>query len=251
LPNVSREEYFTASDLNGYYDVAHPLWHKRPDWFLAVDVPALYEGRDLRLSYVVWQEGQSPHVVVEFLSPSTEREDLGRFYTPADQAPGEPSPFGADRSTPRKLAVYEDYLRVPHYLVYSRYTQKLRYFQWLNGEYVEQTVAETNPMIWFPDLQVGLGVWAGNFEGVPAHWLRWCDESGHWFLTDTEQARLAEERERRAKEQAQLAEERERWAKEQAQLAEEQERRAKEQAQQRADKLAAKLRELGIAPDDL
>ena len=85
-------------------------------------------------------------------------------------------------------------------------------------------------MIWLPDLQVGLGLWAGTFEGVPGPWLRWCDQAGEWFLTDTEQERQAKEQERQAKEQ---------------------ERQAKEQERQRADKLAAKLRELGVNPDEL
>jgi len=26
-----------------YYDVRHPLWYKRPDWFAVVNVPRLYE----------------------------------------------------------------------------------------------------------------------------------------------------------------------------------------------------------------
>jgi predicted transposase YdaD len=26
------------------------------------------------------------------------------------------------------------------------------------------------------------------FEDVPGYWLRWCDQTGNWFLTDTEQA---------------------------------------------------------------
>ncbi|MFM7425051.1 MAG: Uma2 family endonuclease, partial [Elainella sp.] len=67
LTGYSRSDYYTASDLNLYYDVKHPLWHKRPDWFLAVDVPRLYDGKDLRRSYVIWQEGKSPEIVVEFL----------------------------------------------------------------------------------------------------------------------------------------------------------------------------------------
>ena len=53
LTSYSRENCFTASDLNLYYDVRHSLWHKRPDWFLVVDVSRLYEQRDLRRSYVI------------------------------------------------------------------------------------------------------------------------------------------------------------------------------------------------------
>jgi Uma2 family endonuclease len=45
LTGYTRENCFTASDLNLYYDVRHPLWHKRPDWFLVVDVPRLYDGK--------------------------------------------------------------------------------------------------------------------------------------------------------------------------------------------------------------
>ena len=69
LVDYSRDNYCDASDLNLYYDPEHPLWHKRPDWMLSVGVPWLYGGQDLRLSYVTWQEGKGPEVVVEFLSP--------------------------------------------------------------------------------------------------------------------------------------------------------------------------------------
>jgi hypothetical protein len=41
---------------------------------------------------------------------------------------------------------------------------------------------------WLGDLEIGLGIWEGMFEDVPGYWLRWCDEAGNWFLTDTEQA---------------------------------------------------------------
>ena len=46
-------------------------WHKRPDWFIVAGVPRLYDHKELRLSYVMWQEGVRPLVVVELLSPST------------------------------------------------------------------------------------------------------------------------------------------------------------------------------------
>jgi Uma2 family endonuclease len=50
-PNYPEEQVFVASDLNLYYDVRHPLWYKRPDWFAVLDVPRLYEQQELRLSY--------------------------------------------------------------------------------------------------------------------------------------------------------------------------------------------------------
>lgn len=86
-PNCSLDQVFVASDLNLYYDARHPLWHKRPGRFAVVDVPRLYEQKDLRLSYVVWQEGVAPFVVVELLSPGTEKEDLGQILRAGDQPP--------------------------------------------------------------------------------------------------------------------------------------------------------------------
>lgn len=195
LTGYSRENCFTASDLNLYYDVRHPLWHKRPDWFLVVGVPRLYEQRDLRRSYVIWQEGKLPDVVIEFLSSGTESEDLGRFYDDTSNVSEREAIVPISGSTsdevkekpPGKFEVYETYLRVPHYLVYSRYTQRLRYFKLEGGQY-QQPLNPENPLIWLADLEIGLGIWQGEFEGVSASWLRWCDRSGNWLLTDTELA---------------------------------------------------------------
>lgn len=227
LTGYRRENWFTGSDLNLYYDVYHPLWHKRPDWFLALNVPRLYENRELRRSYVAWQEGRSPAIVVEFLSPRTEQEDLGRFYEDPDQLTidenNQDDESAIASSPPGKLDVYEKYLRVPHYLVYSRYTQQLRYFKLVGMEYEEQPLRAESPLVWLDDLGVGLGIWSGEFEGVIGHWLRWCNVAGRWLSTDTEQA------EQRA----------------------DAERLEKEQAQQRAAKLAERLRELGIDPDTI
>jgi Uma2 family endonuclease len=184
LSGYTRDRCFTASDLNLYYDVNNPLWYKRPDWFLAVDVPRLYDGKDLRRSYVVWQEGKSPYVVIEFLSPGTESEDLGRFDGLAPKV--EPTAT----KLPAKLEVYERYLRIPHYFVYSRYTRRLRYFKLDGGQYQEQSLHPENPIAWLTDLEIGLGIWQGIFEEVPGYWLRWCDRDGNWLLTDTEQAQV-------------------------------------------------------------
>jgi DNA-directed RNA polymerase specialized sigma24 family protein len=67
----------------------------------------------------------------------------------------------------------------------------LRYFKLMGGSYQEQSVATSNPRIWLNDLDIGLAVWQGKFEGLPKHWLRWCDRSGKVIPTDTEAA-LAE-----------------------------------------------------------
>ncbi|NEO30572.1 MAG: Uma2 family endonuclease [Symploca sp. SIO3C6] len=205
---------FTGSDLNFYYDVNHPLWYKRPDWFVAVDVPRLYDGKELRRSYVVWQEGKSPYIAIELLSPGTEVEDLGRFYDQTLKVANTESATpdvnliekDSEQTTtkpPAKLEVYERYLRIPHYFVYSHYTQKLRHFKLDGGKYQEQSLNSENPIAWLADLEIGLGIWEGVFENVPGYWLRWCDCIGNWLLTDTEQSEQEAVQERLAKEQAQ------------------------------------------------
>ncbi|NEP63301.1 MAG: Uma2 family endonuclease [Symploca sp. SIO2G7] len=267
LSNYKSDNCFSASDLNVYYDLNNPLWHKRPDWFLALDVPHLYEGKDLRRSYVVWQEGKNPNVVIEFLSPGTEVEDLGRFYDETAKVAKAASAKQTKNKPPAKLEVYEKYLQVPHYIVYSRYTRKLRYFKLEGGEYQEQSLNPENPMVWLADLEIGLGIWEGVFQNAPGHWLRWCDREGNWLLTDTEQSeqrleqseqrleqseqrleqeRAAKERERAAKEQERAAKERERAAKEQERAAKERERAAKEQAEAKLMQTARNLLETGM-----
>jgi Uma2 family endonuclease len=144
-----------------------------------VDIPRLYEQRDMRLSYVIWQEGISPSVVVELLSPGTEDEDLGRTEQQEDKPP-------------TKWKVYEQMLRVPYYVVFDRYTDSLQAFTLVSGQYQEITLTE--PRIWMPTLKIGLGLWQGEYQGIRRLWLRWYNPKGKWILTEAEQERQRAER---------------------------------------------------------
>jgi Uma2 family endonuclease len=187
LPDFDRSQVFTGSDLNLYYDSTQTQWYKRPDWFGVVGVPRLYKGTDLRLSYVIWKENVSPAVVVELLSPGTEKEDLGQ----TEPKPGAP---------PTKWQVYEQILKVPYYLLYDRYTNTLRAFILSSDRYQELGLME--PRVWLPELKLGIGLWEGIFEGVPGVWLRWYDSDGNWILTETEQERQRADQEQQAREAA-------------------------------------------------
>jgi Uma2 family endonuclease len=217
-PNYPVDEVFVATDLNLYYDVHHHLWYKRPDWFAVVGGSRLYEQRDLRLSYVIWQEGISPFIVVELLSPGTEKEDLGQTLREVSQPP-------------TKWEVYEGILRVPYYIIFDRYTDKLQAFQLDAGRYREIDVRTGK--IWMDRIELGLGLWQGSYDGIERLWLRCFDKSGNWLLTSQEKL------------------EREAHRVQQEKLRAEQEKLRAEREKLRADKLAAKLRELGINPDDL
>jgi Uma2 family endonuclease len=197
----SFDNLFMGTDINLYYDVRYPLRYKRPDWFVVLGVPRLYDRVDLRSSYVIWQEGIDPFVVVELLSPGTEKEDLGQDIA----SELENSSNGQISETPpRKWEVYERILRIPYYVVFSRYTDEIHFFKLVGGRYQELVLDADEPKAWLPEIEIGLGLWFGEFEGIERLWLRWYDSQGNWIPTDTEQERQRAERERQRAEQAEL-----------------------------------------------
>lgn len=191
------EQVFIGTDLNVYYDSRHPGWHKRPDWFLVLGVERAKRQSDLRWSYVVWQEGIFPFLVVELLSPGTEAEDLGQTLREVNQPP-------------TKWQTYEQMLRVPYYALFDRYENDFKLFQLVGTRY--QPLTLTDSQFWFEELGLTLAVWQGEYAGVTGGWLRWQDAEGKWIPTATQRA---------------------------------------EQEQQRAERLADKLRELGVDPDEI
>ena len=215
-PNYSSNQVFTASDLNLYYDARHPLWHKRPDWFLVLGVSRARRQQDLRLSYVFWQEVIAPFLVVELLSPGTEAEDLGQTLREINQPP-------------TKWQVYEQLLRIPYYVVFDRYENQFRAFRLTATCY--EALSLPDQRLWFEEIQLGLGVWQGSYRETEGAWLRWYDRSGDWLPLLNEQ--VQQER-LRADEERQRADE---------------ERLRADEERLRADRLAARLRELGIDPE--
>jgi Uma2 family endonuclease len=182
-PQYPTSEIFCGSDINLYYDVSHSNWYKRPDWFGVVGVPRLYDRVEMRLSYVVWQEGINPFVVVELLSPGTEKEDLGEHQT-ENLSNGQRIRSKIESKPPSKWEVYEQILRIPYYVVFSRYTNQLRVFKLVGLHYQELELQDSR--VWIADLDLGLGLWQGEYLGVDRLWLRWYDVKGDWILTEAE-----------------------------------------------------------------
>ncbi len=220
-PTYPHEQVFIASDLNLYYNLRNPTWYKRPDWFAVLGVSRLYEGHELRLSYVVWQEEVVPYLVVELLSPGKEQEDLGKTLRTVEEPP-------------TKWTVYEQILRVPYYVVFSRYTDELHYFKLERDRYEE--IHPADQRLWLPEAGLGLGLWHGAYQGLERRWLRFYTADGAWVPTPLEQGQSLLNQERQQAEQ-----ERQRA---------EQERQRAEQERQRAERLAAQLRALGIEPQE-
>lgn len=124
------------------------------------------------------------------------------------------------RSTPPygKLYFYEQILQVSTYVTYDPYEVSLEVRCLQNGRYAVQP-PDAQGRFWIPELELFLGIWYGQRLGQTMNWLRWWDASGNLLLWSAEQA--------------------------------EQERQRAEQERQRADALAAKLRELGVDPENL
>lgn len=209
---------FTATDLNLYYDSRHTLWHKRPDWFLVLDNTPSTDQETLRWSYVIWQEGVIPYLVVELLSPGTETEDLGL----TQRKLGKP---------PTKWEVYEQILHIPYYVVYDRYQNRLRAFRLQGARYQEQLLPDRR--IWFNELNLGLGLWQGIYDRREGLWLRWYDAQGNWIPTPSEQ--LQERDEELEQKEQEL----------------EQQRQRAQDAEQKAEQLAAYIKSLGLNPDEI
>ncbi|MBN8722633.1 MAG: Uma2 family endonuclease [Acidobacteria bacterium] len=237
-PNYSSNEVFVATDLNLYFDVNHPSWYKRPDWFASVGIPNLYEDKDLRLSYVVWQEGVTPLVIVELLSPSTENEDLGKTTRIKKS-----SRKGKEEEIPPKWEVYESILKVPYYFTYDHLTKKILAFQLSSDGYIS-FLPNSQGFYYLPDVELYLGLWTGYYEKASTIWLRWFDRHFNLIPTPLERAQAEKKQERIEKEQAQAEKERERAEKEA--LAEKLVSANKEK-----EALLAKLKALGIDPNNL
>ena len=207
------ERVFSAMDLNIYYDVKNTRRYKRPDWFGVVGVSQFYDERELRLSYVAWQEGVSPFIIVELLSPSTQAQDLGQVESDTD-------------GTPTKWDVYEQILQVPYYVTYSRTENSFRVFHLEEGRYQELELSDRR--LWLEEIGLGLGLWPGIYNGVDRWWLRFYEASGDWVPTPTEQAERERQRGDREQQEKELAQE---------QVA---------RLQQRTERLEALLRENNI-----
>ncbi len=110
-----------------------------------------------------------------------------------------------------ELYFYEQILRVPTYVTYDPYATRLEVRCLQAGQYQLQQ-ADANGRYWIPELELFLGIWQGERLGQTTGWLRWWNAANHLLLWSAEQA---------------------------------------EQERQRAERLAAKLRELGVDPADI
>jgi Putative restriction endonuclease len=249
-----------------------------PDVLLSLGVQraADYAERQNR-SYFIWEFGKVPEVCIEIVS-NNEGDEL--MLSKKSQKKGK---------TTTKKEVYAQ-IGVRYYVVFDPLRQiqgetemngsVLRVWSVFPEGYTEITPAEgineIGQLVWLPMIGLSLNLWEGQFEEeVTRLWLRWCDRSGQVIPTgaegkETERQRAETERQRaeaesqraeaesqRAETERQRAEAESQRAEAESQRAETERQRAEAESQraeterQRAERLAERLRELNIDPDEI
>jgi Uma2 family endonuclease len=219
--------YFSEEQLRGKD-------FRGPDVFVALGVSP----RE-RKSWVIWQEGKAPDVIIELVSKTSHRVDKVE-----------------------KKQIYQDRLRVAEYFWFDPWApEDFAGFSLVDGHY--QPISPTGPgRIPSPRLNLTLGWWDGNFRWVETRWLRWWDADGNLLLTHDEIAQAnadaaqanadaAQANAEAAKANAQAVQAEAEAAKAQAQAAQAEARAAQSEADAARQRLAEETRRAEAAEAEL
>jgi len=204
-----------------------------PDAMLSLGVQCADDfAKKQNRSYFVWEFGKLPEVCIEIVS-NQEGDEL--TLSRKSQQKGK---------TTSKKDLYAQ-IRIPYYVVFDPLQQiqgqnemngaLLRVWSNLAGRYKELTpqqgMSQVGQSVWLEEVGLGLTLWSGQFEEeVTRLWLRWCDLALARYLPSAD--RKVRVIPTGAEGQAI-------------------ERQRAEIERQRADRLAERLREMGVNPDDI
>ncbi|PSB55051.1 Uma2 family endonuclease [Chamaesiphon polymorphus] len=194
------------------------LWDERLDWFFGIDMG-------------IYSHPERPPIVPDgFLCLNVERhydEDLRLSYLLWEEEipPILVLEVVSNKPGGEYTTKLDEYARmgVLYYVIYNpkrRRKPRLEIYKLIQGKYELQ---DGNP-IWMPEISLGIGSERASFDRLTREWLYWYDDNNRRYPTPDEQI-------------------------ERADRLIEQERQQTELERQRADRLAAKLRALGIEPD--
>jgi Uma2 family endonuclease len=215
-----RSDGYVGGNMFVYYSMEQVRHRdfKGPDFFVVLGVP-----KRERRSWVVWEEGKAPDVVIELLSESTAQQDKTE-----------------------KKQIYQAQMRVPEYFWFDPFNpDDWAGFVLQHGEY-QPLHPDANRLV-SAALGLALDRWTGTYRGVEATWLRWVTLTGDLLLTSQE---LAEQERQQAEQEHQRAEQEHQRAEQERQRAEqeydraEQERQRAEQERQRAEQAETQLRQV-------
>lgn len=156
--------------------------------------------------------------------PTNPPNQTRRSYTPnlEGEVPGIVMEFLSDteggeysiksKYPPGKWFYYERILKVPTYAIFEPEAGWFEVYQLDESGRYQLISPDANGRYWIANIDLFLGIWQGNKANRTGYWLRWWDEAGQMLLWGTE--RLQQERQVR-------------------------------------ERMAAKLRELGVNPEEI
>jgi Uma2 family endonuclease len=171
-----RQDFFAGGNMFVYFSLEQTQGKtfRGPDFFVALGVE---KGRE-RKSWVVWEEGKAPDVVIELLSPST---------------------AVTDRTEKKEL--YQSTLRVPEYYWFDPISGELAGFV-LRGRSYEPISPDNHNRLVSEALQLALTVEEGTYQDHGGRWLRWQTPDGQTLLAGEEHAEHEHNRAEREHERA-------------------------------------------------
>jgi Uma2 family endonuclease len=169
---------YAGGDMFMYYSLAQVKYNDfvGPDVFVALDVPT----RE-RKSWVAWEEGKTPDVVIELLSESTAKYD---------------------KTTKKDL--YQNKLKVTEYFWFDPFNPDDRAGFRLNGGHYQAIPMSAEQALESKALGLKLVLWRGRFGNAETVWLRWATLEGELLPLPVEAAEKRVEVEAQARRNAEL-----------------------------------------------
>jgi Uma2 family endonuclease len=172
MASRGRKDYYTGGDMFVYYSpeqardvVAGRPYFRGPDWFFVGGA----EPREGRKAWVIWKEGgRLPDIILELLSPSTEKIDRND-----------------------KMKLYSRVFRTPEYYLYDFETSKLEGYR-LAGDLYQPMRPDEQGRLRSEVLDLDFGLWNGRVEEETADWIRLFQPDGSLVPTTAERAEAAE-----------------------------------------------------------
>ncbi|MGB3557168.1 MAG: Uma2 family endonuclease [Geitlerinemataceae cyanobacterium] len=158
-----REDGYVGGNMFIYYSLAQVKNRdfKGPDFFAVLGVP-----KGERRSWVCWEEGKTPDVVIELLSEST-----------------------AEIDKTEKKRIYQNQMHVPEYFWFDPFNpDDWAGFQLQSG-YYQEIVPNSQGQLVSQMLDLALVLWQGSYKGVETLWLRWAQRDGTVLPTPAEAER--------------------------------------------------------------
>ncbi len=160
---IAQTDFYVGGNMFIYYSSTQVKNRdfRGPDFFVVLDV----DGERERLGWVVWEEeGRYPDVIVELMSPSTTKVDLGV-----------------------KKDLYDQVFKTQNYFVYNPF-DATSLLGWHRSNAYQEIAPDERGWLWCEKLGLWLGTWQGTIDRETMNWLRFYDSTGGLVLLPEEVA---------------------------------------------------------------